>query len=96
MLSFKEFLLDEAVVQKVGRKKIVRARYRKGKIQRNQTFSNAPGWIIRNGKMVRMSSHEIRNRKLGARTAKYKRAAKMKQTIRKRKVSLTKRGSLGL
>jgi len=96
MLTFKEFLLDEAVVQKVGRKKIVRARFRKGKIQRNKTFSNAPGWIIRNGKMVRMSSHEIRNRQLGARAAKYKRAAKMKQTIRKRKISLTKRGSLGL
>jgi hypothetical protein len=96
MLSFKEFLLNEAVVQKVGRKKIVRARYRKGKIQRNQTFSNAPGWVIRNGKMVRMSSHELRNRQLGARASKYKRAAKIKQTIRKRKISLTKRGSLGL
>ena len=96
MLTFKEFLLDEGVVQNIGRKKIVRARIRKGKIQRNKTFSNAPGWTIRGGKMVRMSSHERRNRLLGARTAKYKRATKLKQTIRKRKTSLTKRGTLGL
>lgn len=88
----------EGIVQtrKVGRKKIVRARIRKGKIQRNKTFSNAPGWIIRDGKMVRMSSQEVRNRKLGSRAAKYKRASKLKQTIRKRKVSLKRRGSLGL
>jgi hypothetical protein len=98
MLTFKEFLLQEGIVQtrKVGRKSIVRSRIRKGKIQRNKTFSNAPGWIIRGGKMVRMSSQEIRNRKLGSRASKYKRASKLKQTIRKRKVSLRKRGSLGL
>ena len=91
-------MLYEGIVQtrKVGRKKIVRARIRKGKIQRNKTFSNSPGWIIRDGKMVRMSSQEVRNRKLGSRTAKYKKASKLKQTIRKRKISLTKRGSLGL
>jgi hypothetical protein len=96
MLSFKEFLLDEGAIQKLGQKKLVRARIRKGKIQRNKTFSNAPGYTIRGGKMVRMSSHERRNRLLGARKAKYKRATKLKQTIRKRKTSLTKRGTLGL
>ena len=98
MLTFKEFLLCEGVVQtrKVGRKKIVRTRIRNGKVQRNKTFSNAPGWTIRGGKMVRMSAKEVRNRQLGSRTARYKRAAKLKQTIRKRKVSLKRRGSLGL
>jgi hypothetical protein len=96
MLTFKEFLLDEAVVQKIGRKRIVRVRVRKGKIQRNKTFSNQPGWTIRGGKMVRMSYKERRDRKLGSQRSKFKKAAKLKQTLRKRRTSLRKRGALGL
>ena len=95
MLTFKEFLLTEGVVQKVGRKRIVRVRVRKGKVQRNKTFSNLPGYTIRGGKLVRMSYHERRDRQLGAKRSKFKRLAKIKQTIRKRKTSLRKRGALG-
>jgi hypothetical protein len=96
MLTFKEFLLNEGVVQKIGRKRIVRVRVRKGKIQRNKTFSNQPGWTIRSGKLVRMSYRERRDRQLGAKRSKFKRLAKIKQTIRKRKTSLRKRGALGI
>ena len=96
MLTFKEFLLNEAVVQKIGRKRIVRVRVRKGKIQRNKTFSNQPGWTIRSGKLVRMSYRERRDRQLSAKRSKFKRLAKIKQTIRKRKTSLRKRGALGI
>jgi hypothetical protein len=96
MLTFKEFLLNEGVVQKVGRKKIVRVRVRKGKIQRNKTFSNMPGYTIRGGKLVRMSYHERRDRQLGVKRSKFKRAAKLKQSLRKRRTSLRKRGALGI
>jgi hypothetical protein len=96
MLSFKEFLLNEGVVQKIGRKRIVRVRVRKGRVQRNKTFSNMPGWTIRGGKLIRMSFKERRDRMLGAKRSKFKRLAKIKQTIRKRKTSLRKRGALGI
>jgi hypothetical protein len=95
MLSFKDFLLNESAL-KIGRKRIVRVRVRKGKIQRNKIFSSMPGWTIRGGKLVRMSYHERRDRQLGAKRGKFKRLAKIKQTIRKRKTSLRKRGALGL
>ena len=95
MLTFGEFILSESAVQKIGRKRIVRVRVRKGKIQRNKTFSNQPGWTIRGGKLVRMSYKERVDRSLGSTRSKFKRAAKIKQTIRKRKTSLRKRGALG-
>ena len=95
MLTFKEFL-NESNEQKIGRKKIIRARVRKGKIQRNKTFSSQSGYTIRGGKLVRLSYTERRNRKLGSLRSKAKRAAKLVQTIRKRKTSLRKRGALGL
>jgi hypothetical protein len=96
MFSFKEYLLNESVVQKVGRKRIVRLRIRKGKVQRNKTFSSVPGYTIRSGKLVRMSYTERRDRRMASSMSKFKRAAKMKQTIRKRKTSFRKRGALGL
>jgi hypothetical protein len=96
MFSFKQFVLDEAVIQKVGRKRIVRLRVRKGKVQKNKTFSSQPGWTIRGGKLVRMSYTERRDRSLASSRSKFKRAAKIAQTIRKRKTSLRKRGALGL
>jgi hypothetical protein len=95
MLTFKEFL-NESNVQKVGRKRIIRIRVRKGKVQRNKTFSSLPGWTIRGGKLVRMSYKERRDRKLGAQMGQHKKASKLKQTIRKAKISKIKRGALGL
>jgi hypothetical protein len=88
--------VTEANVQRIGRKRLIRVRVRKGKIQRRKTFSAVPGYTIRDGKMVRMSFTERRHRKMAARRAKFKRRAKLTQSLRKRKISLRKRGSMGL
>jgi hypothetical protein len=71
-------------------------RVRKGKVQRRKKFSNAPGYTIRGGRLVRMSSIERMHRKRGARRAKFKIKAKRNQILRKRKISLRKRRAMGL
>ena len=91
-----ELDLSEANVQKIGRKRLIRVRVRKGKVQRRKIFSNMPGYTIRGGKLVRMSFVERRHRTMAAKRSKFKRRAKLGQTIRKRRISLKKRGSLGL
>jgi hypothetical protein len=90
--------LDEATrnVIKMGTTKMIRVRIRKGKVQRKKKFSNQKGYTIRGGKVTRMSSMERRNRKIGARIGKLKRRAKLGQALRKRRVSLRKRRSMGL
>jgi hypothetical protein len=88
--------VTEANVQRIGRKRLVRVRIRKGKIQRRKTFSAVPGYTIRGGRMVRMSFTERRHRKMAAKRAKFKRRAKLTQSLRKRKISLRKRGAMGL
>jgi len=88
--------LPEANVMKMGRMKLVRLRVRKGKVQRRKKFSNAPGYTIRGGRLVRMSSIERMHRKRGARRAKFKIKAKRNQILRKRKISLRKRRAMGL
>ena len=88
--------LTEANVQKMGRTKLVRIRIRAGKIQRRKKFSSVPGYTIRGGKLVRMSSQERRHRKMGARRAKIKIRSKRNQILRKRKISLRKRKAMGV
>jgi hypothetical protein len=88
--------LDEANVSRQGRKKVIRVRIRGGKVQRRVQKSAVPGYTIRGGKVVRMSSAERRHRKMAARRAKFKRRAKMKQAIRKRQRSLRKRKAMGI
>jgi hypothetical protein len=88
--------LDEANVLKMGRTKIVRIRIRAGKVQRRKKFSTVPGYTIRGGKVVRMSSLERRHRKMGARRAKIKLRSKKNQILRKRKISLRKRKAMGV
>lgn len=88
--------LDEANIQKMGRTKLIRVRIRKGKVQRRKKVSSVPGYTIRGGKMVRMSSQERRHRKMGARKARIKRRGKLSQILRKRKMSLRKRKAMGL
>lgn len=106
MLSVKERLekifekklleLKESNIQKFGRTKLVRVRVRGGKVQRRKKFSTVPGYTIRGGRLVRMSPHEVRRRKMGARRAKIKRKGKLSQILRKRKISLRRRASLGV
>ena len=90
--------LEESVknITKAGRTKVVRVRVRGGKIQRRKKMSAIPGYTIRNGKVIKMTVQERRHRKMAARRAKFKRRAKLRQSLRKRKMSLRKRRSMGL
>ena len=88
--------LAEGNIMKMGRLKVVRVRIRNGKVQRRKKLSAIKGYTTRNGKLVRMSPMERRNRKLSARRSKFKRRAKLRQSLRKRKMSLRRRGAMGL
>lgn len=95
-MALEMFDLDEGNVQRMGRMKLVRVRIRKGKIQRRRKVSGVKGFTFRGGKMIRMSPMERRNRKMAARRSKFKRRAKLGQALRKRKMSLRRRSSMGL
>ena len=88
--------LDEANVQRMGRTKLVRIRIRGGKVQRRKKFSSVKGYTIRDGKLTRMSSLERRHRKMAAKKSKFKRRAKLSQSLRKRRMSLRKRKAMGI
>ena len=88
--------LDEGNIQRMGRTKLIRMRIRKGKIQRRIKKSAVKGYTVRNGQLVRMSPLERRHRKMAARRSKFKRRAKLRQTMRKRALSIRKRKGLGL
>ena len=95
-MALEMFDLDEGNIQKMGRMKLVRVRIRKGKVQRRRKVSGVKGFTYRGGKMIRMSPMERRNRKMAARRSKFKRRAKLGQALRKRKMSLRRRSSMGL
>jgi len=95
-MALEMFDLDEGNVQRMGRMKLVRVRIRKGKVQRRKKVSGVKGFTLRGGKMIRMSPMERRNRKMAARRSKFKRRAKLGQALRKRKMSLRRRSSMGL
>lgn len=78
-------------VQRIGRIKLVRARVRQGKVQRKKSVSNVPGYTMRQGRMIRMSSQERQHRKLAARRSKGQRKAHLRQALIKRRISLRKR-----
>ena len=88
--------LDEGNIQKMGRTKLIRVRFRKGKIQRRVKKSAVPGFTIRGGKLTRMMPQERRNRKMAARRSKFKRRSKLRQSLRKRQISLRKRKAMGV
>ena len=89
-------VISEANVMKTGRTKLIRVRVRGGKIQRRIKKSNVPGFVLRGGKLKRMSSLERRHRKMAARKARFKRRAKLQQSLRKRRMSLRKRHAMGI
>lgn len=88
--------ISEGNVLRMGRTKVVRVRIRNGKVQRRRKLSAVKGYTIRGGRMTRMSPMERRNRKIGARRSKFKRRAKLRQSLRKRKMSLRRRTAMGL
>lgn len=83
-------------VQKMGRVKLIRARIRKGKIQRRKKVSALKGFRLQGGKVKRMSAGERRKRKMGARRAKFKRKAKASRIRVALKRSLRRRKAMGL
>lgn len=88
--------VNEGNIQKMGRTKLIRVRFRGGKIQRRVKKSSVPGFTIRGGRLVRMSPQERRRRKMAARRSKFKRRSKLRQALRKRQMSLRKRKAMGL
>jgi len=95
-LALEMFDLEEGNIQRMGRMKLVRVRIRKGKVQRRKKLSAVKGFTLRGGRMIRMSPMERRHRKMAARRSKFKRRAKLGQALRKRKMSLRRRNSMGL
>jgi hypothetical protein len=96
-----ECYLDESTeqranVQKVGRARIIKFRVRKGVVQRRKKFSAVKGWTIRHGQLTRMMPAERRNRRIGSLRSKAKRRAELPKTLRKRRISIRKRRSVGL
>ena len=89
-------IIAEANVQRMGRKKLIKARVRGGKVQRRKVVSAVKGYTIRGGKLTRMSSAERLRRRISQRKAKVKRRAKLARALIKRKRSLRRRASLGL
>ena len=88
--------VNEGNIQRMGRTKLIRVRFRGGKVQRRVKKSAVPGFTIRGGKLTRMSPQERRRRKMAARRSKFKRRSKMRQALRKRQMSLRKRKAMGL
>ena len=83
-------------VKHLGRTRIIGLRVQHGKVQRRKQFSDSKGFTIRDGRVVRMTAQELRNRKAGARKAKIKNRTKQSQIVRNRKFSLRKRHGIGL
>lgn len=89
-----EMLLEKARI------KIVKARIRKGKVQRRVKVSGVKGFTYRSKKgrkqLVRMMPRERIKRKIGQRRGKIKRKAKASRTKIKYNRSMRRRKGLGL
>jgi len=94
--SNEDYLSEAANIQRAGRTNIVRSRIRNGQVQRRRKVSAVPGWTVRDGKLVRMTSKERMNRRMAQRRAKVKRKNKLSTFRRKLKVALRKRKTLGV
>ena len=89
-------IIAEANVVRMGRKKLVKARVRGGKIQMRKVVSGVKGYTIRGGKLTRMTASERLRRRIAQRKGKVKRRAKLARSLIKRKRSLRRRQSLGI
>ncbi len=88
--------LVEADVMKRGRITVIRRRIRKGKLQRNIRRSSVKGFTIKKGKVTRIPAAQRIRMRLKARRAAIKRRSKLQQALRKRKISMRKRKSMGI
>jgi hypothetical protein len=88
--------LDEGNIVKSGRIKLIRRRIRKGKLQRNIRKSAVKGWTLRGKKLIRIpAAKRVRMRIVAKRSAR-KRKGKLQNILRKRRMSLRKRKSMGI
>lgn len=72
-------------------------RVRGGQFQMKKTVSEAPGYRIQAGKLIKMSPQEMRNRKRAAKISARKRIGELAKIIRRRLMSMMKRNRrLGL
>lgn len=71
-------------------------RVRGGKIQRKKIKSAKAGFRVSGKKLVKMNPSEKRKRKISAKKAARKRAAKLSSILKKRKISIKKGKRAGL
>jgi hypothetical protein len=94
--EMKKILMASSSLDEAARFKIVKARFRGGKLQRRKKVSTQTGFTFRGGKMTRMSPSERRKRKMGQRKGKLKRKATLRRALMKRKRTMRRRKALGL
>ena len=88
--------LEEGNIVKSGRIKLIRRRIRKGKLQRNIRKSAVKGWTLRGKKLVRIPAAKRIRMKIVAKRSARKRKGKLQSILRKRRMSLRKRKSMGI
>lgn len=81
---------------KLGKYIVKVDRIKKGKVQRKKLISGKKGYKISGKRAKRMSTREIRKRKIAMRKAVIKRRAKAARALKKRRISLIKGKRLGL
>lgn len=94
--EMKKMLMASSSLDEAARFKIVKARFRGGKLQRRKKVSTQAGFTFRGGKMTRMSPSERRRRKMGQRKGKLKRKATIRRALMKRQRTMRRRKALGL
>lgn len=71
-------------------------RIRRGKVQRKKLASKRKGYRVVGKSIKRMSTRELRKRKLSSRRAIVKRRAKLSMALKKKKISVSRGKRLGL
>lgn len=89
-------VIFEANVMRQGRTLLIRRRIRKGKLQRNVRKSAVRGFTLRKGKITRIPVSKRIKMRITQKRASRKRKAHLQQTLRKRKLSMRKRKSMGI
>jgi hypothetical protein len=94
--EMKKMLMASSSLDEASRIKIVKARFRGGKLQRRKKVSNVAGFTFRGGKMTRMSPAERRRRRMGQRMGKIKRKTSARRALLKRQRTMRRRKAMGL
>lgn len=92
--SFAEFISEAGTPYTGTRIRRVKVRIRGGKVQRNVKKSGVKGYVLRGGRLQRMSAAEKRHRKMGARKGRIKRRASRARALMKRRRSMRRLNAL--